>query len=59
MKLKIISFGSYKKYTKLAEKTVKSKKNLSNDIKAKEHEAYWNKKCEQQNSDNHFKIFCD
>ena len=50
---------SSKEYTKLAEKTVKSIKNLSNDIKAKKLDAYRNKKCEQQNSNNHFKIFCD
>jgi len=32
-------------------------KNLSNDIKAKGLEAYWNKECEQQHSNNHFKFF--
>ena len=34
-------------------------KNLSNDIKTKELEAYWNKKCEQHPSYNHYKILCD
>ena len=34
-------------------------KDLSYDNKAKELEAYWNKECEKNPSNNHCKIFCD
>ncbi len=35
------------------------KKDLSNDFKQKEVEAYWNKECSEHPSNNHCKIFCD
>ena len=35
------------------------RQNLSNNIKTKKLEAYWNKECEHHPSNNHCKIFCD
>ena len=35
------------------------KKDLLSDFKQKELEAYWNKECTENPSNNHCKIFCD
>jgi hypothetical protein len=34
-------------------------RDLSNDIKAKELEAYWNKECAEHPNNNHCKIYCN
>ena len=35
------------------------RKDLSNDFKQKQFEAYWNIECAEHPSNNHCKIFCD